>query len=116
MKMSVKLTGQEYIDFLDDTSYWEEGIWVDEVVIEVDGVEYEGTEETISPTSIVKVIGGYVVCEDGNKKYDDLTYETFIKRWLKLQTTQSLVINVPKNKLDEILAYLKLQKCKIVHK
>lgn len=62
-------------------------------------------DKDLKPTDIVSVSGGVVFGKVVGAK--EPSVETYLKRWLKTQTTTTIVVDCPKEKLDAILVAIK---------
>lgn len=118
--MAVKCTGAEFLRFYNDKAWWfsregktaqsddENTVWEDACVL-VNGeqiAEYEfDFDKDLKPTDTVSVSGGVVFGKVVGAK--EPSVEAYLKRWLKAQSTTSILIDCPKEKLDAILAAIK---------
>lgn len=110
--MTVTLNGAQFKAFIDDDTYWRDGMWVEDDIVVVDGVEVENVDcDTLGDTQQIKVSEGVVMSDDG---FEPMSYEIFIKRWLKKQTVKSVVIQFDISKTDEVMALLKQNGIKVL--
>ncbi len=107
--MPVTTSGAEFKRFYTDRSYWPEDAWHEDCItelIEVNGVKPESDVYYISDDDEVKILNGIVLLDlAGNKSTD---FVAFFQKWLKLQTTRTLRIEVNASKFDELMAAIKL--------
>jgi hypothetical protein len=116
--MTVKCTGAEFLRFYNDKDWWFSGdsipmddrtYWEDASIF-VNGKmipEYEfDFEADLKPTDQVAVSGGVVFGKVVGAK--EPTVEGYLRRWLKAQSTATVVIECPKDKLDALLAAVKM--------
>ena len=116
--MTVKCTGAEFLRFYNDKAWWfsaedgttsvdEQTYWED-AEISVNGepvAEYSfDFDKDLKPTDEVKVSGGCVFGKVVGAS--EPSVEAYLKRWMKAQTTVSVVIECPKEKLDAILTVI----------
>jgi hypothetical protein len=115
--MAVKTTGVEWKRFYNDQEYWPKGRYHDEEVIYIDGVMPEEVDlDNIPDAAVMKIEGGYVA-DDTVGQIKDTTInslEGHFKKWRKKQSTESIVIEVDKSKVEELKAALKSLGAKIV--
>lgn len=118
--MTVKCTGAEFLRFYNDKAWWfslkektaksddEHTYWEDASVF-VNGeqiAEYEfDFERDLKPADTVSVSGGVVFGKVVGTK--EPSFEGYLKRWLKEQSTTSIVVDCPKEKLVALLAAIK---------
>lgn len=104
--MAVKTTGAEFKRFYTDPAFWppeaashKDNVWHEDELISVDGEQREeGFDfDTIPDSAQVTVEGGVVF---GLK--DEPSFETYFKRWRKLQSTSVLVVECDVTKLDAV--------------
>lgn len=102
--MTTKTTGAEFKRFYADAKYWPEGgdVWHEEEEVTVSGQqveEYSLDVDKMADSDIITIAGGVVF---GVSTGDDISFETYFKRWRKEQTTVSLVVECDKAKLDAV--------------
>jgi len=101
--MSAKTTGAEFKRFYSDAKFWPDGSWHDDDVIIVDGVHQEYIEaDKIPDSSNVVIKCGFVFLS----QEDDtgVALDTYFKRWLKAQTTRTVLVEIDAAKLDDLFA------------
>lgn len=106
--MSTKTNGATFKRFYSDSVYWpqdEGNTYHDDEVVLVNGAEFEGDYSEVPDDAKISIEGGIVFGPqwDGNEP----SFEGFFKRWLKLQTTISIVIECDISKRDEVVAAAK---------
>jgi len=102
--MSAKTTGVEFKKFYSDETYWKEGVYHDDELVEVNGEEWNEKFENIPDDAKVKISFGEVL-ETGDE--DPPSFEMFFKRWKKIQSTAKMIIEFPIEKTEEIKEKLK---------
>lgn len=101
--MTVKTTGAEFKRFYFDDSYWTDGMWHEDDVVEVDGLP---ASEDIAFTDLpdaasIKITGGVVMgLADGSGP----SFEGYFKKWRKAQNTVSFVVECGKDKEADVRA------------
>lgn len=104
--MAAKMTGAEFKRFYNDPLSWPEGTWYEDGVITVDGVEQEEIhEDKISDTAKVVIVCGVVFLNQDDR--EGVAFDTYFRRWLKMQTMRQLVVQVDASKLDAVVAAVK---------
>lgn len=106
--MSTKTNGATFKRFYDDKTFWPQddgNTWHEDEYVLVNDAEHEGNYETIPDEAKVSIEGGIVFGPqwEGNEP----SFETFFKRWLKLQTTTSIVIECDISKRDAVIDAVK---------
>ena len=107
--MPVTTNGAEFKRFYTDRSYWPEVAWHEDSItelIEVNGAKPESDVYHISDDDEVKILNGVVLLDWGGNKSTD--FVAFFQKWLKLQSTRTLRIEVNASKFDELMAAIKL--------
>lgn len=113
--MTTKTNGAEFKRFYSDATYWPaddgETFHEGENVL-VNGVEYIGEYDTMADDAAVTIDGGIIVGPefDGNGP----SFESYFKRWRKLQTTATLVVEIDRSKEDALRAAIKAAGGKIL--
>lgn len=113
--MTVKTTGAEFKRFYNDVEFWPDHsdptdkreIWHEDEAITVDGrdvAEYEFVADEVPDSASMTIEGGVVLGVSGD---DDPSLETYFRRWKKKQTTVSMVVECPRERLDEVKAAVK---------
>lgn len=109
--MTVKTTGAEFKAFYNDPEFWPDGYWHDDTVITFDGHEVaDFTVDTSANATVVRIEAGMIFDGQDNEL---CSLETHFKRWRKKQSHAHVCVLVPKDKLGEIAALLKLHGCSI---
>ena len=104
--MATKTTGAEWKRFYADTTFWPDGRWHDDELMTVNGEEPpEGFDlGEVADTAAMTILAGCVFDTAGDSL---ASLEGHFKKWRKLQTTASVVVDFPKDKLDELKALVK---------
>ena len=113
--MPVTTSGAEFKRFYTDQSYWPEDAWHEDSItelVEVNGAKPESDVYHISDDDEVKILNGVVLLDlDGNKSTD---FVVFFKKWLKLQSTRTLRVEVDASNLDGLVTAIKRAGGKVV--
>jgi hypothetical protein len=114
--MPTKTTVAEFTAFYNDPEVWANEAWYEDATLSIDGKEVpDETDWSTVPESLgaasTLVINGGVLLRPKKKgsmsNTDAFDFEAVFKRWRKAQTTATVVASVPKEKLDELKAFLK---------
>jgi hypothetical protein len=107
--MAAKTTGTELQAFYGDKSFWPEkpNVWHEDLEVKVNGTLADETFEIalLKPDDLVTIQGGWIYSEAPIQT--DCSFETYFRRWKKLQDTVVLLVNVPKDKQDAVKAAIK---------
>lgn len=113
----IKITGAELKAFLrDDWEKWGNAIYYEDAVFEINGNEIDANHveldlETIGSDAEAKIVRGIVY----NPNFVEIcSLETLFKRWKKLQTHETLVIEAPKDQIEKIKKFIEQAKGKIL--
>lgn len=108
--MTVKIKGADYRAFFQDKGVWSDGVWFDDVLTVINGVEF-GMDDNLDEESDLKdedrveVHGGVIYANQDDRV--GKSYETALRNWLKRRDTETLIVEVPKAKAAELRALLK---------
>lgn len=109
--MAAKTTGAEIKQFYNDSSWWTTGVWHEEEYILVNGTQEDSDNIfNFKDTDVVSISGGVVRDNDYN---EIASFEGFFRKWKKQQNTSIVVLEVPKDKMDELTDYTKTLGIKI---
>lgn len=113
--MATKTTGAEFKRFYTDPAFWPDTTYFDDETVTVNGTTWGRTDdfENIPDAAAVTVEGGIVYGPQW-KNDDEPSFEGYFKRWRKLQTTKSFVVECDESKLEAILAAIKAAGGKVV--
>ena len=108
----MKCSGKELKDFENDVTYFHPGsaereaTYMDDVLIEVNGVEVEDFDiQQLNDTDKIEIIaGGVLYCTKGQ---EDQSLESYFRRWKKEQTTVTIIVECDKSKHDAVVAAIK---------
>jgi len=118
--MTVRCSGAEFLRFYNDQNWWfsdkgpvevgdEEATWYDDAIISVNGQPTEDLDVNfqsgIRPTDEVSVEGGIVKGKVVGASGPSL--EAYLSRWRKAQSTTTISVECPRDKLDAIIAAIK---------
>lgn len=109
--MAVKTNGAEFKRFYNDPAFWfkatsasdDSHTWWDDGAIEVNGEDAENPDEC-QDTDSITIRGGVVFGKVFGAQAP--TLEGYFKRWKKVQTTCTLVVEVPVEKRDAVIKAL----------
>lgn len=104
--MPTKTTGAEFKRFYTDDKHWPQddgNTYHEDENVLVNGELHNGDYESIEDSAIVTVEGGMMFGPAWDYE-DSPSFETYFKRWRKLQATEFLVVEAPKEKIDAIKA------------
>jgi hypothetical protein len=112
--MATKTTGAEFKRFYADVSFWPDGVWHEDVLFTVDG-QIPGDDfdmSKVEDAAAVAIEGGIVMGPSLEGK--EPSVEAYFKRWRKLQTIKTLVVEVDDSKMDAVIAAIKAAGGKVV--
>lgn len=112
--MSVKLTGAEFLAFMNDKAFWYDGRWYEDAVISINGgEEFDWDGEAIAPTDKIIWQGGclYETADVGSISYD---LERKLRAWLKARSVTTFLVEVPNEQVEAFRAHLKAKKLAVV--
>lgn len=99
-KPDLKITGAEYKAWIASDWGHPDAHWDDYQAV-VDGVEVDDIDDdTVSDTAVIEIYGGVVLLGNGK----DMSAKSHFNRWKKAQTSATVAIEIPKDKLDELKA------------
>lgn len=105
--MPVKMTGAQYKAFL--AADWGPDAYWEEAEISVNGQEApeDGVDEaSIKDTDVITITGG-AICQDQVKRpHDWINAEPFARKWLKAQSTVTLMVDVPREHADQFVTMI----------
>lgn len=103
----MKVKGALWKQFYNDEEFWGSR-WHDDTLILFDGVEQEEYDNP-ADDAVVDVQAGDVYFEaEGFQLADrDTSLEAFYRRWLKIQTTEVLIVTVEKSQAASVKAEIK---------
>lgn len=104
--MAAKTTGAEFKRFYNDESYWPQSdeVYHEDELLFVNGVAWEDDVNNIPDEAEVKVADGIVY---GLGERSDISFETFFRRWLKMQKARSFLVECDVAVLDAVQAAIK---------
>ena len=112
--MAVKCTGEQFKRFYSDPRYWfhtadvkKTSTWHDDEVILIDGKEKDENFDMadVADDAQVSVEGGMVYGPVVGSEEPAL--DSYLRRWLKEQSTTSFLVTCDKDKLDAVKAAIK---------
>ena len=110
----VLMTGHDFLEWMNGSD-WADGDYVEDKNIEVDGVDYwdDFNEAPIKPESSVKIKEGDAHL--AGEKYP-VCLVALARKWVKRQSTSTIVIECHKEKLDALIEQIKRSGGKVVVK
>lgn len=112
--MAMKTTGAELKAFYADKQFWPDDstVWQDDMEEIVNGVDVTGEFDADKALDADQItIDGYVLTRSGA---GDCSFDTYFKRWRKIQDTGYFAVSAPKDKMDAIKAAVKAAGGKIL--
>ena len=118
--MPIKMSGYDFKSFIGskDPKYWPEGLYVEDELLRVNGVD-KTLDLVGSPNDddVIQILGGALAWDYSQRDRDNPpgSLVSLAKRWLKNQTETRVVISVPNGQLKDlpaILASIKASICK----
>ncbi len=94
----MKVTGAEFHRFYNDPSTWTDGMYHEDVVFALNGVEVEDIF-VIKDTDIISFSGGFVANDNGDSIG---TFSGLFRKWKKKQMTVMFVVECHVDKVDYI--------------
>lgn len=112
--MATKTNGAEFKRFYSDSAFWPDGAWHEDVTFLVDGQQADDSVDmsAVADGAEVTIDGGIVLGAQPEGR--EPSVETHFKRWRKLQTTKTLVVEVDAAKLEAVLQAIKAAGGKVV--
>lgn len=109
--MATKTSGAEFKAFYNDPLFWvdhgtDEHTYHDDTVIVVNGVHDENLDPDDIPDDAVVTIEGGVIFGP-TYGASEPSMEAYFKRWKKRQTTSTLLVEAPNEKIEAIKAAIK---------
>lgn len=107
--MSVKTTGAEWNRYYQDKQAWPDGSFYEDQVLKVNGElladDYFFDGDGLFDDSVkIKIISGFVFAGYGEK---EVSLVEHFKQWRKSQATSVIVVECPKDKVEQVEAAVK---------
>lgn len=101
--MATKTTGAELKAFYNDAKFWPEGTWHEDESIFVDNVSADCFTDLskVADDAAIILADGFVTDEAGR---DLGSFEGYFRKWRKLRATVSLVVETPRNNVENLRA------------
>lgn len=116
--MSIKTDGATWKRFYDDPEIWAGDAYSDDTRISFNGFEDDGEMDysQVADDAVVVLESGTIVypANGGRVIQDMVDMVKAFRAWLKKQQNQLVLIDVPKDRIDEIKALLKANKIAII--
>lgn len=100
--MPVKMTGAQFKAFW--AAEWGPNAMIEEEAVTVDGEEFDtidGDVAAISDASRVTLAGGIIIPDQMAHRQAEINAENFARKWLKAQTTVTLMVEVPREHAND---------------
>jgi hypothetical protein len=100
--MAVRMTGAQFKAFWG--AEWGPNAMIEEEAVTVDGEEFDtcdGIVEEIPDASRVIMTGGIIIPDQMAHRQAEINAENFARKWLKAQTTVTLLVEVPREHADD---------------
>lgn len=111
-RKTITTNGAQWKAFYSDPSFWPDGVWHEDTVVWVDGeFDEDANLEAVADTAEIKIESGYVL---GAKDEDLGELKAYFTKWQKQQTCSRLVIEVPHDQKDLLIAQLPAYNAKVV--
>lgn len=106
--MAILTNGAEFKRFYNDDSVWTDGIWHEDELITIDGVDREDGEDlnAIPDTAKVRIEGG-IICGPQWPSHEGPSFEGHFKAWRKKQTMRTILVECDESKLDALKAAIR---------
>lgn len=112
--MAVKTTGAEFKRYYSDNSVWPEGWYHEGDEITVNGKYDEDADlSTVDDHDVIVIRGGVIMGHD-NFGIKHASMESHFKKWRKAQMTELLIVEVPKDKTELVIAAIIQAGAKVV--
>ena len=111
--MATKTTGAEWKRYYQDPAAWPEGWFHEDEEVTINGVFDENADLTAVPDDAVIVVKGGIIYE-GDYANEGNSVEGHFKKWRKAQTTMILMVEVQKDKADDLRAAISAAGGKVV--
>ena len=103
--MTVKTNGATWKKFYQDPAFWPSEAWHEGEEITVNGLSVSDSDfdlTAMKDADHIAVTGGVVYLLKGG--YDGPTLEAHFRKWLKAQTTTTLLVEVDRARLEAVSA------------
>lgn len=107
--MTIKTTGAEFKRFYFDKEFWPgvRSVWHDDEYITIDGEKIDGDYNLtlVSDKACMTIEGGIVIDNLFHDK--EQSFESYFKKWRKKQSTAIIIVEMHKDKLEEVTIAIK---------
>ena len=104
--MAIRATGAEFRKYYADEAFWPEGSFHDDAVITINGRQDDDADLTaVQDTDDLVISGGSVYAFDFSTRISSM--EQHFQDWRKLQTTRSILVEAPANKLEQVMTAIR---------
>ena len=103
----MKVASVHWKEFYSDPVYWPPGAWYDDEEITIDGVEVDCDTDlsAIDDHAVVTVRYGVIYLDEHGLGGESL--ESHLRHWLKCQATATLLVEIDKERVDDVKAAIK---------
>lgn len=106
----MKMSGADFQVFLKckDPNIWPPGLYIEEELLRVNGVETE-LAESYSDADVIEIISGSLAWENLEKSKNGSpgSLRALARKWLKIQSSERVVVLVPKGRISDLSDALK---------
>lgn len=112
--MAITTSGAEFKRFYADPQIWPDDAWHEDVVFTVNGGDPDDdfNMTMVADTDVITMRGGIVMGGPYNGKEPSI--ETLFRRWLKKQSTATVVIEFNASNREQVLAAIKAVGAKVL--
>lgn len=114
--MPTKTTVAEFVAFYNDPEVWANEAWYEDARLVAGGVElgddidWSSIPSSLTAADVITIDGGVLLRPkkpSAMSSADAFDFEAVFKAWRKRQTTATVSVSVPKDRLDDLKAFLK---------
>lgn len=102
--MSVSTNGAVFRRFYHDDVFWPEDAYHDDHEVLVNGVKQDDLDKIADLDKVIIHSGVVFVSRDDE---DGVAFDAYFRRWLKAQTTRTIIVEVPLLKLEAVTLAIK---------
>jgi hypothetical protein len=111
--MSVKMTGAQYVAFMNDDVYWANRYFDDDHVT-IDGEDLGDMELKHIPVGAKIVIHAGTVLHNEDRNYRGTTLTALARKWLEVQTHTQFMVECPNEVAEQLKALIQTNQGKIL--
>ncbi|KVP96681.1 hypothetical protein WJ97_12420 [Burkholderia ubonensis] len=106
--MTLKTSGLEFKRFYNDSKFWHEDTYNDDVLLHVDGrvLSPDADPSGVKDNAVVEIRSGWVdnIPADVAGGADGMSLKNYFLHWQKQQSTATLVVECPREYLEAVIA------------